>query len=634
MQAAKLAGPATLAAAGALLFVALFFGDGTSDGRLFWIGAFAVLGAVVLLTAGPVPVPRGAGALCLALLAALAGWVGVTMAWSIAPDRSWAAFDRILVYAAFAVLGLLSTQVPRPARTLAAGLALLLGLVLGWALLGKVIPSLFPDGARVARLRNPIGYWNSLALAAATAVPLSLWLASARTHARALRAAGVLLLYVAELAVVLTYSRAGIAVAAIAALGWLALGRDRLETLAALAVATPVAGLVALWAFSRPAITDDLQPYADRVNDGAWFGVLISVGAAVVAGSAYVLAGRAPTDRERLIWTRRLGALGGVVALVALALVLALRGGKILDEFRGSGGKEVSQTPTRLAELSSSNRWRWWQEAWTLWKDAPAGGKGAATYEIARRDIRQGAITTTEPHNLPLQFLAETGVVGFLLFLGFVVAGVAASATALRRLGPAERGAAAALAVTLGAYVLHTLVDIHWEFVAVTAPAFVVLGALVGFGGERRARLRRPVVALTGVVALAVLFSLVAPYASQRLVDASYSEVASGKLARALSDGRAAHGLNPLSIDPLLALGDAEAARRDEAAALRRYRQAVELQPENSSTWYALGSYEFFTGRYRLALHDLDRAYGLDPYGPAGRPGGLLDQARAKVEGR
>jgi O-Antigen ligase len=634
MQAAKLAGPATLAAAGALLFVALFFGDGTSDGRLFWIGAFAVLGALVLLTAGPVPVPRGAAALCLALLAALAGWVGVTMAWSIAPDRSWAAFDRILVYAAFAVLGLLSTQVPRPARTLAAGLALLLGLVLGWALLGKVIPSLFPDGARVARLRNPIGYWNSLALAAATAVPLSLWLASARGHARALRAAGVLLLYFAELAVVLTYSRAGIAVAAVAALGWLALGRDRLETLAALAVATPVAGLVALWAFSRPAITDDLQSYADRVNDGAWFGVLAAGGAGVVASAAYVLAGRRPTDRERLIWTRRLGALAGVVALVALALVLALRGGKILDEFRGSGGKEVSQTPTRLAELSSSNRWRWWQEAWTLWKDAPAGGKGAATYEIARRDIRQGSITTTEPHNLPLQFLAETGVVGFLLFLGFVAAGVAASATALRRLGPAERGAAAALAVTLGAYVLHTLVDIHWEFVAVTAPAFVVLGALVGFGGERRARLRRPVVALTGVVALAVLFSLVAPYASQRLVDASYSEVASGKLARALSDGRAAHGLNPLSIDPLLALGDAEAARRDETAALRRYRQAVELQPENSSTWYALGSFEFFTGRYRLALHDLDRAYGLDPYGPAGRPGGLLDQARAKVEGR
>src|SRR3954469_19031250 len=148
MQAAKLAGPAALAAAGTILFVAVFFGDGPSGGRLFWIGAFAVLAALALVAAGPVPVPRGWGAVCLALLVALAAWVGLTMAWSIAPDRSWAAFDRILVYAALAALGLLAAQLPRPARTIAGGLALLLALVLGWALLGKVIPTLFPDGAR------------------------------------------------------------------------------------------------------------------------------------------------------------------------------------------------------------------------------------------------------------------------------------------------------------------------------------------------------------------------------------------------------------------------------------------------------------------------------------------------------
>ena len=82
----------------------------------------------------------------------------------------------------------------------------------------------------------------------------------------------------------------------------LALDRDRLETLATLVIATPVAGLVALWAFSRPALTDDLQPYASRVNDGAWFGVLLCVGAAVVGrGSPTSRPGEvAPEDERRV----------------------------------------------------------------------------------------------------------------------------------------------------------------------------------------------------------------------------------------------------------------------------------------------------------------------------------------------
>ena len=148
----RTAGQASLVAAGGLLAAALFFGDGTSNGRLFWIGSLAVIAAAASLWAGPAPVPGRWGALTLCLLGALTLWVGLSMWWSVAPDLSWAAFDRLLAYCAFALLGLLVCRVERPARTVAAGLAVLLGLVLAWALLGKVIPSLFPDGARVARL--------------------------------------------------------------------------------------------------------------------------------------------------------------------------------------------------------------------------------------------------------------------------------------------------------------------------------------------------------------------------------------------------------------------------------------------------------------------------------------------------
>jgi tetratricopeptide (TPR) repeat protein len=633
MQPPVLAGRAAFLAAAALLFTALFFGDGTSAGRLFWIGSLAVIAAAVLAVGAGLPVPRGAGLATVALLAGLTAWVGVTMWWSIAPDLSWAAFDRLLVYVALALLGLLATRAPEPARTAAAGLALLLGLVLAWALLGKVVPALFPDGARVARLRNPVGYWNSLALVAATAVPFGLWAAGSRRSHPAVRASGALLVYLAELVVVLTYSRAGIAVAAVAALAWLAVDRERLETLATLVLVTPVAGLVALWAFSRPALTDDLQPYADRVNDGAWFGVLACLGASVVCLLAY-LGSRIeiPPARRRSL-ARALGVVVAAAALAAVAVVAVWKGGTVLDEFRGAKTAEVSQSPNRLGDLSSSNRWRWWQEAWRLFEDAPAGGKGAATFEVARRGIRNGSIVTTEPHDLPLQFLAETGIVGFLLLLALIGAGAAAAATAVRRVAPAERAAAAALALAAGTFVLHSLVDIHWEFVAVGAPAFFSLGVLVGLGAGSVARVRPIWAGASAVGTLAILYSLTAPYASGRLVDSAYSAIAEGKTETAMSDGRTARWLDPLATDPLLVLGDAESGL-DDPAARGYYRDAVRLQPENSSTWYALGAFEFYTGRYREALHDLDRAYGLDPYGPAGRPGGLLDQARAKVEGR
>src|ERR1051326_5921491 len=82
-----------LSAAGALVTVALFFGESVSDSRLFWIGVFAEVlgfGAAALGIAGlaPVAVPQRAGLPAVGLLAAFVCWSGVTMVWSIAPDRS------------------------------------------------------------------------------------------------------------------------------------------------------------------------------------------------------------------------------------------------------------------------------------------------------------------------------------------------------------------------------------------------------------------------------------------------------------------------------------------------------------------------------------------------------------------
>src|SRR6185312_15382553 len=104
--------------------------------------------------------------------------------------------------------------------------------------------------------------------------------------------------------------------------------------------------------------------------------------------------------------------------------------------------------------------------------DKPLQGTGAGTFELVDRVERDSPLATTEPHSVPLQFLSETGIVGFLLYaavIGSAVWGV------LRR----ERMRVwLALSLAAALCVLHSVVDIDWDFIAVQGPLFLTAGAL------------------------------------------------------------------------------------------------------------------------------------------------------------
>src|SRR5262249_13217240 len=414
MRGAAVRGALAPAAAAVLCFASLFLSAGSSQSRLFWIGTAAVLVAAIGWAVRPPTLSRPALAFFL-VFAGFVLWQAASITWSIQPPRSWDYADRPLVYLAFAAVGALLGGVAPRKLTYAA--AALLGALFLWSLAAKVAPALYSDYGRLARLRYPLGYWNELALLAAAAVPIGLWLA------RRLRLAGGLLLYTALVVVVLTYSRVGILLSVLVAVVYLFLDERRLETVGVLAVAWIAGAAVAGIGLLLPGIADDGEPHGVRVHDGLLLGLTYVAGTGAVALVLRYLVTRA-VDAGVV----RVVAVALAVVVVAVFVVSVVRAGGPVQwtqdrwhEFANPVSAQVGQTPGRLASASSSNRWRWWQEAWTAFSHHPAGGTGAGTFEPTDRIERTSPLAVVEPHSTPLQFLSELGLIGFLLYGALLV---------------------------------------------------------------------------------------------------------------------------------------------------------------------------------------------------------------------
>src|SRR5436309_2055542 len=109
--------------------------------------------------------------------------------------------------------------------------------------------------------------------AAVVAATVAIVVASMRVlRPPALTPLGVLLLYAGGVALLLTFSRGGLAVGILVLALWFVVGRPRVESAAAAAIALVPMLAVVGWAFSRDGLTKDGAPHALQVHDGRWFG--------------------------------------------------------------------------------------------------------------------------------------------------------------------------------------------------------------------------------------------------------------------------------------------------------------------------------------------------------------------------
>jgi tetratricopeptide (TPR) repeat protein len=605
------------------------FASGYYDSSIW---APAGLGLLIVLTAaliaGPVRLPRRA-IVAPAALAVLALLSLMSALWTDSIEQAVVEGNRWLVYAA--ALGLLVLLLRSDRGAVLAFGAFVAGAlaVAGWVLAGMLgeDETLFLGG----RLHEPLGYINGQASFFVLAFWPCLALAERRGGAAAAKDAAPLAglglagaTLFAGLAV-LGQSRGAVLAAALSLALVFALLPGRLRRVVALLVSA------ACLAPAMPALLDVYRggTAPDELRSAAGALLLAALAAGAIWAALVAFEQRAGASGLRL---RRAVAAGvACLALVAAAFGVASadRIGTFLDTqytaFVTLGGTQGEPTASRLA-TGAGNRYDYWRIAVDTWQAHPIAGVGAGGYDKPYFAQRRTSEDIRQPHSLPLQVLAELGIVGGVLFAAALVLIVAGTWRRIR-----DGGRAPVVVAGLGvvvAWLVHTSVD--WMHLLPGLTGVALLGAAVllrpadrGDGGDavaietppRASRARLLPAVLVGIAITVAALSLSRQALSERYVERAQSALGSDP-ERALVEANRALRLDREAIAAYYAKAAALARFGEGDAARAVLLDATRREPRNFVSWALLGDLSVRQGDLRAARADYRRASRLNPRDP------------------
>jgi hypothetical protein len=434
----------------------------------------------------------------------------------------------------------------------------------------------------------------------------------------------------------LCQSRGSLVAAPVTALAYLAFVPNRARSLAYGAVAV-LPTLVA----HGPLL--DVYP---AIKDGAGIAhavtqarnvVLITAAAGLAFGVVVAVVDRR-TDAQGL---RRAGAraivgaaaVGAAALVVVLAVTLRHPEERLQHAWHDFKATKPTTASSYLANGLGGNRYDVWRVAFNEFKHKPLLGVGVDNFEADYLVERRSQEEPLYPHSVELRLLSQTGVVGTLLFVGFLGALV----VTLRRLYqlPRSKQAVAGTALAMAVYwFVHGSIDWFWEIPALGGAAFWCLGLAASLtvgpsAGVRTPRQRRHLLTAglaTTAAGVAVAFALPWLAAEETLRAAtSWREDPQGAYARLDTASR----LNPLSDEPKVVEGAIASRLHDRARMRSAFKEALQRDPRD---WYAhleLAVVASLEGRRTVALRELADARRLDPLEPV-----LVDVQRDVLAGK
>jgi O-antigen ligase len=548
-----LACTAPLAAATALAF--------RSGGYFITDWGLASMALLCLLAAVAIAVRDGwagwAGLTALGAWAGLGAWQGLSALWNDEPAAATRTMDLTLLYAAALGLAIVGVQRTSWLRRITDGALLMAAVVGAYALGTRLLPDVI-SGDSVSRLSEPIGYWNGLGALLAFGLVLALGAAGHPERRLVSRALAGALVPLFALGLVLTLSRGAVLVAAIGIALVLGFCPGRLETLAVTILTLGASAPLLAYVAGRDDLSATWGTLPPHVASGHRVALMLLL-TMLLAGALSL----APVLITRRLPPRLRTAVGiGAVLVVILAAlgVSALHppsGGPIdwadrqwtafksFDAAARSNGTIADQ----LSVAAGSGRWQMWSVAKHEVARNPLIGTGAGDYRFWWREDRPIDLEAQNAHSLPLEVLAESGIVGLLLLLvpiGVAIA-VAVRARSVAREARVARDLPLALAA-VAVVILHSFGDWDWQLTAVTLPGVALLGAAIKtavLARDPTPRAARVAPWLVAGASVAALFMVVGPTASATKANEARRLAAADRLPAALSAAREARDLDP-----------------------------------------------------------------------------------------
>ena len=464
-----LAGPTVLAFTSGAYF----------EGPRVWAGLIAWAIVIAALASGAA-VPRGRpSALALGGLAVLAAFSLASIAWAPIKGYAWQASQIVVLYLGALLAAALVLREPLPRRLAEPVLGLGAVVVVGYGLAGRLLPGVLHFARSVSaqgRLEQPLTYWNAMGELAALGLVLAARLAGDADRPRALRAIAAAAGAPLGLGVYVSFSR-GALFAAVAGLIALVALVPRREQLVGLAVTVGAGVIAAAVASPLHGVTSLEGTLAHREHQGLVVLAVVLVLALLAAGAQLAGAARGPhgrlSDGGALLAHRGLAATAVVAAGLAAAIVLGAH------ETSG-GAQSLSGGATRLVSLRS-NRYDYWDVALRAFSREPLHGVGAGNWQVYWLRWRSIQEFASDAHSLPLQTLAELGIVGAVALAAFLL-GVLDAA---RRLVAAAPRVAAGPVAGCVVYLAHAPLDWDWQMPAVTLVAIALAGLLLACAPPR-----------------------------------------------------------------------------------------------------------------------------------------------------